>query len=110
MHLTIACALALTHLSLTRAWNTFTVPHADGKDDTPALAAALATGNYSSNATILFQKGVKYNMFTPIVFPKLENVEVRVEGNISYPTDVASVQGTTFGIYRVGYLLIIMFA
>ena len=74
------------------AWSTFTVPHTDGQDDTPALITALATGNYSTNATILFAKGTKYNIFTPIRFPTLTNVEVRIEGNLSYPDSITAVQ------------------
>ncbi|KAF9025805.1 pectin lyase-like protein [Hymenopellis radicata] len=74
------------------AWNTFVVPHVDGADDTPALTSALATGNYSTNATILFKKGVYYNIWTPIVFPVLKNVEVKVEGNLSYPEDIPAIQ------------------
>ncbi|KAL0569242.1 hypothetical protein V5O48_012729 [Marasmius crinis-equi] len=74
------------------AWNTFTVPHTGvaGQDDTPGLTAALA--NFSTNATILFQKGVTYNIFTPITFPVLQNVEVRIEGNLSLPSDIPTVQ------------------
>lgn len=75
------------------AWNTYVVPHVDGADDTPSLAAALATGTYSANATILFKKGVHYNIWTPIKFPSLQNVEVRIEGNLSYPTDIPTIQG-----------------
>ncbi|KAI0368942.1 pectin lyase-like protein [Pilatotrama ljubarskyi] len=88
----LALTLALL-ASTVSAWNTFVVPHTDGKDDTPPLAAALATGNYSANATILFAKGVKYNIFTPIKFPVFNNVEVRIEGNLSYPSDIATIQG-----------------
>lgn len=70
---------------------TFVVPHVPGQDDTPGLAAVLS--NYSTNATILFQKGITYNIFTPIKFPKLTNVEVRIEGNLTYPSDIATIQG-----------------
>ncbi|KAI0658458.1 pectin lyase fold/virulence factor [Cubamyces menziesii] len=87
---TIALLLLSTYVS---AWKTFVVPHTDGQDDTPALAAALATGNYSANAIILFAKGTKYNIFTPIKFPVLNNVEVRIEGNLSYPDDIPAIQG-----------------
>lgn len=79
-------------VSCAAAWSTFTVPHTEGQDDTPALAAALATGNFSTNATILFAKGTKYNIFTPLKFPTFTNVEVRIEGNFSYPSDMATVQ------------------
>jgi hypothetical protein len=58
--LTIA-ALAL--LPLVSAYSkTFVVPHVNGKDDSPAVIAALA--NYSSNSLILFKKGVTYNLWT----------------------------------------------
>ncbi|KAF8899390.1 pectin lyase-like protein [Infundibulicybe gibba] len=73
------------------AWNTFVVPHAPGQvDDTPALLAALP--KFSTNATILFREGVTYNIFTPVKFPALNNVEVRIEGNLTYPKDIATVQ------------------
>lgn len=85
--------LAFSLLPCVFAWKTFVVPHAEGQDDTPALAAALATGNFSQNATIVFAKGTKYNIFTPIKFPVLTNVEVLIEGNLSYPDDIATVQG-----------------
>ena len=75
------------------AWQTFVVPHVDGQDDTPALSAALATGNISANTTILFEKGKTYNIFSPIKFPAFQNVEVAIEGNISYPVDISVVQG-----------------
>jgi polygalacturonase len=76
------------------SWRTFTVPHSSPTaDDSPALVAALASGNWSTNATILFKKGVHYNIHTPIKFPVLNNVEVRIEGNLSYPEDVGVVQG-----------------
>ncbi|KAI0354693.1 pectin lyase-like protein [Trametes cingulata] len=70
--LTFTLLLLASYVS---AWNTFVVPHAD------------------ANATILFAKGVKYNIFTPIKFPVFNNVEVRIEGNLSYPDDIATIQG-----------------
>ncbi|KAG6847707.1 hypothetical protein H0H93_006412, partial [Arthromyces matolae] len=73
------------------AWNTFVVPHVDGEDDMPSLVQAI--GNYTANSTILFEKGVHYNIFSPIKFPVLNNVEIRIEGNLSYPTDIAAIQG-----------------
>lgn len=85
--------LLVAFLPAALAWNTYVVPHVNGADDTPALTAALATGTYSNNATILFKKGVYYNIWTPIKFPSFQNVEVRIEGNLSYPTDVATIQG-----------------
>ncbi|TFK84946.1 glycoside hydrolase family 28 protein [Polyporus arcularius HHB13444] len=91
--MTPARFLLLSYLiSCAAAWSTITVSHTEGQDDTPALAAALATGKFSTNATILFAKGTKYNIFTPLKFPTFTNVEVRIEGNLSYPSDIATVQ------------------
>ncbi|KAH9486041.1 putative exopolygalacturonase C [Psilocybe cubensis] len=73
------------------AWNTFTVPHISGKDDTPALLAALP--KFSTNSTILFKEGITYNIFTPLTFPILNNVEVVIEGNLTYPSDIPTIQG-----------------
>jgi len=72
------------------SWRTFTVPHVDGGDDTQGLLSALS--NFSSDATILFEKGITYNIFNAIKFPVLTNVEVAIEGNLTYPTDIATVQ------------------
>lgn len=74
------------------AWTTYVVPHTAGADDSPALLTALNSGNLSANATILFQKGTTYNIFSPITFPKFTNVEVAIEGNLTYPDDIATVQ------------------
>lgn len=82
--------------SYVSAWQTFVVPHTDGQDDIPALAAALAAGNYTSNTTIVFKKGVTYNIFTSIKFPVLNNVEIAIEGNWTLPADISTVQGTCF--------------
>jgi len=84
--------LLVQYVGLVQAqWKTFVVPHVDGQDDSPALQAVLP--DYSVNSTILFKKGVHYNIFTPLKFPVLTNVEVRVEGNLSYPNDIATIQG-----------------
>ncbi|KAF5384813.1 hypothetical protein D9615_000966 [Tricholomella constricta] len=82
--------LLIAHVYVVAAWKTYTVPHTDGQDDTPGLLAAL--DNYTTDSTILFKKGVKYNIFTPITFPVLNNVEIRFEGNLSYPTDIPAIQ------------------
>jgi len=81
------------------AWKTFTVPHSPGKDDTPAVLAAFP--DFAANATILFKKGLTYNIFTPIKFPSLNNVEIRIEGNLTYPSDIPTVQGRTCNRFRV---------
>ena len=89
---------------LVGAWNTFTVPHSPGQDDTPAILAALP--GFSANSTILFQEGFTYNIFTPIKFPTLSNVEIRIEGNLTYPTDIPTIQGTVHHLQQIprGYL------
>lgn len=87
-------APGLYFVSLALAWTTYIVPHSGGDDDTPALAAALsANPTLTTNATILFQKGVTYNILTPVNFPPLKNVIISVQGNISYAADVEKTQG-----------------
>ncbi|KAF9449975.1 glycoside hydrolase family 28 protein [Macrolepiota fuliginosa MF-IS2] len=76
----------------TVAWKTFIVPHSPGKDDTPALLAALP--NLAVNSSIVFAKGTTYNIFTPIKFPVFTNVEIVIEGNLTYPTDIPTIQAT----------------
>lgn len=78
---------------MVEAWTTFTVHHTPEQDDTPALTSALWSENLSVNSTILFKRGITYNIFTPLTFPTLTNVEIAVEGNLTYPTDIATVQG-----------------
>ncbi|ETW86713.1 glycoside hydrolase family 28 protein [Heterobasidion irregulare TC 32-1] len=71
---------------------TFVVPHStDHSDDAAVLNAALA--NYTANTTILFKKGITYNIFTPVTFPVLNNVEVSIQGNLTYPNNIATIQG-----------------
>jgi hypothetical protein len=85
---------ALCSASLAAAWTTYVVPHSPGNDDTPALAAALAANkSLLTDATILFQKGITYNISTPISFPNLQNVVVSIEGNITYAADIKKTQG-----------------
>ncbi|EJD43225.1 hypothetical protein AURDEDRAFT_199571 [Auricularia subglabra TFB-10046 SS5] len=76
--------------SVLGAVSTFVVPHSPGQDDSPSVVAALA--KYSANATILFKSGVSYNIWTPIVFSGLKNVEIVMEGNLTLPSDVPTVQ------------------
>lgn len=83
--------LSTACLSGATAWNTFVVPHSPGQDDTPALMAALP--NLVANSSIVFKKGITYNIFTPIQFPVLNNVEVAIEGNLTYPIDIPTIQG-----------------
>lgn len=94
-------AMRLIHLtsilpsaSLALAWTTYVVPHSQGYDDTPALAAALAADpKLATDATILFEQGVTYNILTPICFPYLENVVISIQGNLTYAADIKATQG-----------------
>jgi len=87
-------ASTLSFISLALAWTTYTVPHSRGNDDTLALAAAFsADSKLSTDATILFQKGVTYNILTPIRFPYLKNVIISVQGNLTYAYDIKATQG-----------------
>ncbi|CAE7198300.1 unnamed protein product [Rhizoctonia solani] len=98
----ILTTLAL--LPLVSAYSkTFIVPHVDGKDDSPAVVAALALANYSSDSLILFEKGVTYNLWTPINFGSLTNSEVAFEGNATYPTDIATIQAEVAKSTYPGY-------
>ncbi|KAJ7696742.1 pectin lyase fold/virulence factor [Mycena rosella] len=80
----------LLQASAALAWDTFVVPHTPNENDTPGLLALVT--NHSTNATIMFSKGVTYNIFTAIKFPVLSNVEIRIEGNLTYPSDISEVQ------------------
>ena len=87
-------ASALSSVSLALSWTTYVVPHSEGNDDTPALTAAFAADpKLATNATILFGQGVTYNILTPIVFPRFENVIVSVQGNLTYAADIQATQG-----------------
>ncbi|KAF9225181.1 pectin lyase-like protein [Gyrodon lividus] len=80
----------LAYAAVARAWSTFVVPHTEGADDTPALMVAVS--GYTSDASIVFQANTTYNIWSPITFPNLTNVEVVIEGNLSYPTSIQTVQ------------------
>ena len=96
-------ASALSSVSLALAWTTYVVPHSAGDDDTPALAAAFsARPELATNATILFEQGVAYNILTPIRFPYFQNVIVSVQGNLTYAADVQATQGENSLTVRLG--------
>ncbi|KAJ7261429.1 pectin lyase-like protein [Mycena rebaudengoi] len=80
-------------------WTTFVVPHnSSGGDDMATLMAAFmssngTTRNLAVNSTIIFKKGITYNFFSAVRLPVLHNVEIRIEGNMSYLEDIAALQG-----------------
>ena len=87
-------ASVLSSGSLVLAWTTYVVPHSQGGDDTPALAAAFAANpKLATGATILFKQGVAYNMLTPVHFPYFQNVIISVQGNLTYGADIKATQG-----------------
>ncbi|KAJ6550577.1 pectin lyase fold/virulence factor [Mycena vulgaris] len=62
------------------------------------LTAAFVSSNGTTrdlavNSTIIFKKGITYNFFSAIRLPVLHNVEIRIEGNMSYLEDIAALQG-----------------
>lgn len=74
-------------------------------DDTPAIARAFA--QCATDATIIFQHGVDYNLFSPLSATNLSNVEIRMHGNLHLPQDIPTVQaivknGTTTWITLKG--------
>ncbi|KAG0697728.1 glycoside hydrolase family 28 protein [Suillus ampliporus] len=85
---------SLAYATIAAAWSTFVVPHTEGADDTPALMAAVS--NYASDASIVFRADTTYNVWSPITFPPLTNVEVVINGNLSYPTSIKTVQEISF--------------
>ncbi|KAJ7787144.1 pectin lyase-like protein [Mycena olivaceomarginata] len=93
--------LAFTLLSVHQVfgWTTFVVPHnSAGGDDMSTLTAAFVSSNGTTrdlavNSTIIFKKGITYNFFSAIRLPVLQNVEIRIEGNMSYLEDIPALQG-----------------
>ncbi|KAF8312090.1 pectin lyase-like protein [Clavulina sp. PMI_390] len=71
---------------------TFVVPHTNGADDAVAVNAAIASKNYTTNARFLFQSGVNYNIWTPITWTSLSNVEIVFEGNLNLPQNISAIQ------------------
>jgi hypothetical protein len=84
-------SIPLAYAAIAGAWSTFVVPHTENADDTLALMAAVS--DYTSDASIIFAPNTTYNIWSPITFPHLMNVEVVISGNLSYPTSIETVQG-----------------
>ena len=106
MHL-LHLVSTLFFVSLAAAWTTYIVPHSSGSDDTPALTAAFSNNeNLAKDATILFQMGVTYNILTPIEFPKLQNVIISVQGNLTYAADIKKTQGENLKPLDTSFLVL----
>lgn len=103
-------AFALSSVSLSTAWTTYIVPHSSGNDDTPALAAAFSNNkSLAKDATILFQKGLTYNILTPLKFPSLQNVIVSVQGNLTYGVDIKKTQGENFKPLDTSFFMLMLY-
>ncbi|TID22008.1 glycosyl hydrolase family 28 [Venturia nashicola] len=89
--LVLACLLSLQTLAQSSRSKTCNIEPAKGKEDSSA-AILTAFKSCSSNAVIVFKEGADYNVLTPLVFPKLNNVEIRVGGNLHLPKDIPAVQ------------------
>ncbi|KAG2032978.1 pectin lyase-like protein [Suillus americanus] len=89
--MTLSFSVLLAYAAIAGAWSTFVVPHTEDADDTPALMAAIS--DYASDASIVFEANTTYNVWSPITFPPLTNVEVVISGNLTYPTSIETVQG-----------------
>jgi hypothetical protein len=87
----LSFSVLLAYAAVAGAWSTFVVPHTEDVDDTPALMAAIS--DYTSDASIVFEANTTYNVWSPITFPHLTNVEVVISGNLTYPTSIGAVQG-----------------
>lgn len=67
------------------------VPSTNGTaSDSPAIQDVF--DRCSKDSTILFEKGVDYNVFEPIDAQKLDNVIISVQGNLHLPQDIPTVQ------------------
>ena len=85
---------ALPFVPAALAWTSYTVPYSGGGDDTPALISALnSRPELRTDATIVFQEGVTYNLETPVNFPYFKNIIIEIQGNITFANDVEKTEG-----------------
>jgi hypothetical protein len=57
-------------------------------DDSPAIASAFA--ECKTGGTIVFEEGVDYNVFKPILAQNLTDVTISMNGNLHLPQDIES--------------------
>lgn len=88
--LLLTCLLSLQTLAQSRSKICNIEPSKGTEDSSPAILAAFKS--CTSNAVIVFKEGADYNIFTPLAFPALTNVEIRVGGNLHLPKDKPAVQ------------------
>lgn len=61
-----------------------------GGDDSPGIVAAVAA--CGSNSRVIFSSCVTYNLWTPVTFSNLNNVEFVINGNLTLPPNVTQVE------------------
>ncbi|OCT46447.1 Exopolygalacturonase C [Cladophialophora carrionii] len=59
-------------------------------DDSPAISSAFA--RCARDSTIVFSKGVDYNVLQPISATNLSNVTIRMQGTLHLPKNITAVQ------------------
>ena len=59
-------------------------------DDSPAISAAFK--QCSDHGTVTFSEGVNYNVFTPLVATDLDQVIIRMNGNLHLPQNITYMQ------------------
>ncbi|CAN6642770.1 hypothetical protein TRVA0_019S01662 [Trichomonascus vanleenenianus] len=67
----------------------------EGRDDTPFIQRALT--QCGNDSVIEFQEGITYNVWTPARFENLSNVEIRIHGNLTLPTNMTYIQDVVGG-------------
>ncbi|KAK6066923.1 exopolygalacturonase C 1 [Seiridium cupressi] len=61
-----------------------------GVDDTPTIVSTVA--ECGDRSRVIFQKGLTYNLITPLKLSALTNIELVFEGNVSLPENVTYVE------------------
>lgn len=87
----LACLLSLQTLAQSTRTKTCNIEPAKGTEDS-STAILAAFKECHSNAKIIFKEGADYNIFTPMVFPTLKNVEVHMGGTLHMSKDIPAVQ------------------
>jgi polygalacturonase len=89
--LVLAFLLSVRTLAQATRSKTCTIEPSKGEENSSSAILA-AFKNCTTNAAVIFKEGQNYNIFTPINFPKLTNVEIRMGGNLHLPKDIKTVQ------------------
>ncbi len=97
----------LSLATVTWCQKTCVVPSANGtSSDSPAIAKAFS--DCASNATIVFEHGVEYNVFEPLNATQLSGVTISLQGNLNLPQNITYIQnlvkasGGSLTWFRIG--------